>query len=78
MHQKTSFRGVAKNTGREPPVGAVFAVCLDAFPKRRNPENLILVEAKLRFFAISASLGGTSKGKQRSFKIQGKRACKMR
>ena len=49
MDQKTSFRGVAKNTGREPLAGAVFALCLGAFPKRRNPENLILAEAKLRF-----------------------------
>ena len=49
MDQKTSFRGVAKNTGREPLVEAVFALCLGAFPKRRNPENLILAEAKLRF-----------------------------
>ena len=49
MHQKTSFRGVAKNIGREPLVEAVFAVWLGVFPKRRNPQNLILVDAKLRF-----------------------------
>ncbi len=53
MDQKTSFRGVATITGREPLVGAVFAVCLGAYPKRRNPQNLILAEAKLRFLLFA-------------------------
>ena len=53
MDQKTSFRGVATITGRELLVGAVFAVCLGASPKRRNPQNLILAEAKLRFLLFA-------------------------
>ena len=49
LHRNSSFRGVAKNTGQEPPAGAVFDVCLGVCPKRQNLKKLILVEAKLRF-----------------------------